>query len=576
MERYYIYCSNNQAYHALINNSITAKSIMPDDFKSDTASFFSNQYIFLTKDSLCDEIRCLGISDAYYPVALEIIDISEGSSIPAKLLTLTKDGKVVLSEETALSDYNNTEGCLGAFVLGEIPISFLSGIIFDDCDQRAGFKKSSLDLWFPEELFAEWSEKEVKESSLTDEIMHIASERVDDTLDEQVYREIINLVNNRLRIKAASYFAIDGTEDWSIGSIKTNIDEALLRYLDGEEASLRDIVKKLLKKIETSDEEGYKAFLGAKDKVFDPSDEGINKRIFDHIITVILQDTDIRERVSEDAFNSIGTFCLDIAGEKTDEMKNALGTLIGFLKSNMDPDEALEAMGNYDVLRSFMMFIDQQETADFMRRACTKLSQEEKRYTYIMYGTLNGMAEVERGQKANRPLEYRLEALVCRHYSNPHIVSRLLPISESVFLQKPSDEIKKDSAYGFTPSVSIWFDCTTSQQRLLTSASDKDLEAVYKLMAKTSRDDPIPEQDVYAFKTPIMIAVQIDGKEIQTYEIRHKKDAKDFGKKIENLVKKEREVFIADNFKKYLSDEKRYRKFYKKYAEKVQSMCGKA
>lgn len=577
MERYYIYCSNNQVYHALINNDITSKAIMPEDFKSDTVSFLSDNFIFLTKDRLKDEIRLLGISDVYYPIILEIIDKTEKSSIPVRLLTLTEEGDVALSDETILSEYTNTDNCLGAFVLGEIPISYLSGIIFDTEEQRTGFKKSSLDLWFPDDLYKEWTIGDASESIINEDLLKKASIKADELYDTDCYQRINKIIVNRIRIKAASYFAIDATAEWSAGNIKTNIDEALMRYLDGEEGILSDAVKKGLKKAKLDSEDPYVSYLDSKDVVFG-TDDDINRKIFDVIIAALLNQTDIRGSITETpAFDDIERSIIEIVEEERDEAAKALTILNKFLRStNMDPDVALEAMGKYNVLRSFMLFCDQPKDSDFMKRSCKKLSQEEKRYTYMMYGVLNGMSQVEREQKANRALEYRLEELVCRHYKDTLLINEVLPINETEFLEKGAIKNKDNSVYGIIFSANIWYDCESSQKKLLDSDSDKELETVYKLMAKMMKDEPIPEEDVYAFEPPIVVSLHIEGKDRQDFTIKNKTDAKEYGKKIERIINKEKEVFLKEEFKKYLAEERRYRKFYKKNAEKLQVICRKA
>lgn len=130
MDKFFIYCDNNQAYHALIQNSIVAKTIMMDDFRNDTISYLSKDYIFITKSAVSEEMRYWGVSDAYYPVTLEVEFGENTERIPVRFLTVSTDGKVVISEEKQLTDYDRTDNVIGAFVCGEIPIVYLSGIIF--------------------------------------------------------------------------------------------------------------------------------------------------------------------------------------------------------------------------------------------------------------------------------------------------------------------------------------------------------------------------------------------------------------------------------------------------------------
>ncbi len=149
MNKLFVYCSNNQAYHALISNSIVAKAMMKADFRSDTASFMSENFVYISKYRLSESVAINGISDAYYPIALEVSFEQESKEIPAILVNVDVDGNASLSEKTTLDSAFEDEACIGAFICGELPITYVSRIMFDSDDKKVSFKKSSLDLWFP-------------------------------------------------------------------------------------------------------------------------------------------------------------------------------------------------------------------------------------------------------------------------------------------------------------------------------------------------------------------------------------------------------------------------------------------
>ena len=571
MSKYYIYCSNNQAYHALINNSIMAKAMMREDFKSDTAAYLSKDYIFVTKQRVSEAVRFAGVAEAYYSVALEIDVDDETCAVQAFFVTKNEDGSVALSDSKKLSEYDQMNGCLGAFICGEIPITYLSGIIFDDDKQKQSFNKSSQDLWFPEELKRVWEAGDISEE-ITPELLKEAAEKVDAILPEDDAKSLEFLVVKRNRVKAAAYYAIEATRDWNIGSVRANVDAELVKYLDRNDEltkNIQDAFSKLGEKCLIK----YEDFLAVKDVVFD-SDTAtdINNQLFQHIIGGILCLAPVRTKISEDAFNKIANEIMDCAKDEGQPFLTALKTITNYLGSNMDPDEALQAIGKYDVLRAFMMFMDQQETADFLRRAATKLSQNERRYAYIMYGVLNGMSEVEREFKENRYLEYRIEEKILEKYSNEKLINTLPSMDKCIFLQG----CKAEGTIGIVPSINIWYDCKSSQEVLLTITDEKTLEKIYQAMVKSVKDDPIPEQDIYAFKNPIVITISEGDETLETFKIPRKKEAKDFGKKVEKALKIVKEEFNAEGFKKYLQDEKRYQKFYRKNTDLVQECCRKA
>lgn len=564
MGKLYAYCSNNQAYHALINNSIVAKALMKADLKSDTASQMSECFIFLSKDRLTEAVEIYGVPAAYYPVVLEVAFDKEANEIPAVLAMVDSNGDVSLSERDTLEKAFSDEKCVGAFICGELPITYLSRIIFDSDDKKVSFKKSSLDLWFPEDLYSVWHDEPISEKLTVDKVRTL-SEAVDAKLDDEKKKTVINVVNKRLRQKAASYYAVEATSDWSVNSLKTNIDSALIGILD-DDNKLQNCVKAALGDMADSFDEQPDVVLGL-------SADGIEKRLFSVITDTILTCTDVRGRVSGEQFNEIGRKCLDVAGESEPTVATALQTIKTFLGSTMDPDEALKAIGPHDVLRAFMIFLDQQENSDFLKRAASKLSQTERRYAYIMYGLLNGMYEVDRNYKSNRALEHQIEKKIMKMYSDEWLISCSSSEETSAFML--GEKAQDGAVFGIKPVISKWYDVETSHKLLMGLTDEKALESIYMAMSKSMRDNPILEQDVYSLKSPIIITVQIGDSTVEKYEISHKAEAKDFGKKIEKLVKKEKEDFNAEGFKKYLADIDAYKKFFKKNTDLVQELCRK-
>ena len=131
-------------------------------------------------------------------------------------------------------------------------------------------------------------------------------------------------------------------------------------------------------------------------------------------------------------------------------------------------------------------------------------------------------------------------------------------------------------AFGIMPSFNLWYDCKTSQEILLKIEDSSDLEKVYLAMTKICKDDPIPEQDIYTFEEAVVVKLQVGENIIESFSILRKKDAKNFGKKIERALKSQKEIFNIKGFKSYLAEDKRYQKFYKKNTNLVQELCRKA
>lgn len=548
-----------------------ARAMMRDDFKSDTAAYLSKDYIFITKKRLPDDVRMTGIAEAYYSVVLEVEFDEEASNVQAYLVLKNADGSVAINEVKSISEYEKMDNCIGAFICGEIPITYLSGIIFDDERLMQSFNKSSQDLWFPEDLKRVWKSDDVSDDMSVD-LLKDAAAKINILMSEEESKEIEYLVVKRNRLKAAIYYAVEATEDWNFGSVRANVDIELIKYLDKND-ELKKHVRNEFAKLGSKADSSFDEFLDSKDAVFeDDLENTINRQLFEHIVSYILLFVPVRTRISGDVFNKMARGLIDCAKEEGQEFLVALKTVSDFLNSNMDPDEALSKIGKYDVIRAFMMFLDQQVNSEFLKRAATKLSQNERRYAYIMYGVLNGMFEVERDYKSNRFLEYRIEEKVFEKYADDKLINSVPIIDNCTFL----NGIKSENYSGIIPRITVWYDEQTSLEVLLSITDEKVLEKIYLAMVKTVKDKPIPEQDIYLLRNPIVISVQDGENTLQTFEITRKKDAKDFGKKIEKVLKNLKEDFNAEEFKKHLQDRKRYQKFYRKNTELIQECCRKA
>ena len=150
MGKYYIFCNNNQVYHALAHNSIMCRTFKPGDYGVVSTSFMAQNAIFVTREKVCKELLYLGASDVYYPAVLEIDDgCGEGdstSSIPVRKVLVDGDTVSLSKDLTPLNHYKAEDGCIGAFAYGEIPLCYLSRILFLNGHDMRNFRKSSPDL----------------------------------------------------------------------------------------------------------------------------------------------------------------------------------------------------------------------------------------------------------------------------------------------------------------------------------------------------------------------------------------------------------------------------------------------
>lgn len=566
MGKYYIYCNSNQVYHALIHNSVMSKSLTRDDFRASTLSFEAEYAIFVTHEKLPVELVNVGATDVYYPVVLEIEVADDATEIPARFVIRNEEGISVSEELSTLAKYADTDKCVGAFVYGELPICILTGVLFANEQEMVSFSKSSPDLWFPREMFALFVDDEEK-SLLTKEEVDLISKKADEYLTEEAAASIRKTVTIRNKAKAALYYMVDATADWSFGNVKTNVDGTLIRYLDDSTLALKQSTENAAADLLQKDPDfKIESLFESVDEVLDKTEDNTQKTLYG-IIKQSLCMMSSMQRIDKEVFNQIAISCIDaIATEEKALVIKGLQSIDNYVyaRSEMDPDKVLSDLDGMPVLKAFMFFLDQQQNIDFLRNASKKLSQHERRYAYMMFGWYHGMPEVEGTMKSNRALESRLFGIVAVRCNDDAVLSAEV---------KGSEAFRTDASYGIVPALAYWYGCESSHKLLMEHATEKQLEDIYILM----KDATIPAEELYKLSEPIIITVSFGGKE-QRFELVQTEGIDGTLKEIKRSVAKiakNNKRFDAETFRKFFADPKRYQKFFKKHSEKIQALCRK-
>ena len=96
-----------------------------------------------------------GLRPSDISVTFELSDF-EKSNVKV-LFVYNNDGKYTVNGFFSdISSYGEEVNCIGAFVFGYIPFSYVSSIIFNSEDDAHMFINSSPDMWFPKSLFTTW------------------------------------------------------------------------------------------------------------------------------------------------------------------------------------------------------------------------------------------------------------------------------------------------------------------------------------------------------------------------------------------------------------------------------------
>ena len=470
---------------------------------------------------------------------------------PARIVTKTSNNIVVSDNAEPIGELYSKENAIGAFILGEIPFAFLSGICFLNERDRRNFKKSSSDLWFPEDLYKDYNGETPSEITINE--IKSATETINVPVTDSD-KKALGTVRKRDKLKAAAYYALEATEKWNYGSFISNMDGQLLAGIDDESESLKKEYSKVIPD-------------SVSDRVFEVVDvDDINEHLFE-LITDALIELPYDAIIDKKMFNAmLESIIAKLPESHSANIRLAFDKIDKYVfeKTEMDPDKALDSLNGYSVLKAFMFFLDQQRNAEFLRNFCRKLTQEERRFAYIMFGILRGMKETDRAYKSKRYLEVRLEKICMDKYPGEDIISDI-PSSDLTFI----GENKPETVFDIEPQYKEWFDEGEALGTIMDKASKEQLERIYKLM----KDSTIPAEGVYSLRNPIKITVSVGNDVRKEIVINNKNQARMIGPEITKIVAKEKEEFDSELFKNYLSDKKRFAKFYKKNVEQVQNIC---
>ena len=558
----YLYANTDQVYSALTNNSITSFASTIEKLQHKTLSFMSEHFIFLSKTMLSKEFRCFKTDDIFYPVVLEL-DFSGAENIPGYVITRNEDN--IIMSESVTNILETSEDVLGAFICGEIPFAFVSSIMFENDENKVRFRRPSPDLWFPEELYKIIDESENTPKISIEEIVEF-SKIVEDKLSDEDKNLIKLIINKRNRYKGLCYFALRETKDWITDSFKSNVDPYLIQLFDAKQGEEGLLYKALNEKLLKLREDGYNIPLLAEVQEVDEvlfklnSQTSLDKKILEVVINMFYGFDKEEISASREIIHSIKELVLN--GSDFNDGNDVFNTIISFLQSSdMNPQKALNKLENHSVCKALMKFLDSSDNDGFMRYGCEDLNQYERRYAYMMFGALKGMMYVEREQKSNIALEYRLEELALNKFQNDNIISSL-PVKTF-----------ENTIYGIDVECSYWMSKNTTVDILSNSSNFDKVKEVYELVIK---DKNFKVKNLECLEEPCVVTLNCGNLKIEksvTSIDELKKIIKD-SKMLTGFTKKAPMKIQYDIFlKNYIQDDKWYSLLFDKYYLEIQSIC---
>lgn len=276
----YFYSNTNTLRSCLAHGSILCNACLGEHVHQRTLGNYSESTLFLTHLRLKPGISRIGLEEAsnLYPVILAIRLLKDsGLSLPAHLLSV--EGKL---EQGDLMLYDPKHH-VGAFVLGELPLSLVEAFLFEAKKDRDAFYDPSPNLWFPETLYR-LAGKEFKE---TLDIQLVTESGL--TLDKQLHSQDseamwLKVVQSREKLKAVALMCME-TACSLVGEEQVNIDALTLRLLGLDRSEvLLPLPQRIRNNLElhlTPDDEDILSVLNEED-VINSREENhrLNGRIF--------------------------------------------------------------------------------------------------------------------------------------------------------------------------------------------------------------------------------------------------------------------------------------------------------
>ena len=224
----YLYCDQNQVCDYYSRNLIAPASVMPVLPGGRPLSVFLPDCLFITHIPVSPENRGLGeglATEQRVPVTLEIA-VPKGADEALSVMLVGKDKDGVFSvEKKTWADYDKKKH-VGAFVLGEIPLSCVKAVLFDTDEDQDRLRRPSQDLMDPIPNRKTVSKPLVGPCPLPENPQSVAFSAE----ATELAKSAVAGLRCREKLRAAALLFLSGTRGWKLGDWITGLDETLAKF----------------------------------------------------------------------------------------------------------------------------------------------------------------------------------------------------------------------------------------------------------------------------------------------------------------------------------------------------------
>ena len=222
----YLYCDQDQVCEYYSRNLIAPSAVIPLLGNVRPLSVRVPEFLFVTHLPVSVENRGFGdglITGQRVPVTLEVsIPQKTDCKLPVLLVSKGKTGMLSV-EQKSWNDYDKKKH-IGAFILGEIPLSCVKSILFDRTEDQGRVRQPSPDLWMPFVKFRTAPKPIKGPSPLPNDL---SAFQLDDV---KLAKRAIDGLRQREKLRAASLLFIAGTTKWKTDQWITGVDSALQQF----------------------------------------------------------------------------------------------------------------------------------------------------------------------------------------------------------------------------------------------------------------------------------------------------------------------------------------------------------
>ena len=451
----YIYINKNILFDFLSRNIIAPDCVVKDLKGYRTISTASDYFLFATHKKLDRKSREKGIGEPDFvcPITLELSDLGEADG--QAVLVSEKNGELEYSL-SKLSEYDENKH-IGAYLIGEIPISRVQKIYFDTKEDQDAFYRPSPDYWYPTDKYDLLPEDFNEEFSVELEGGKVLASSA---LSKD---EIISYISAREKHRAGLLNFLDGTKKWQYGKYIFNIDSSMQQLIGLADSDVGAILPHY---IEEKGRDNLESICLIGDNKGEQSN--VNQIIYNTISDILISQPYNTQKQPDYIANILENISTKIAAdiESQDEASCACKCVDEIREMVLDtskklPDEILSSVPeSMDVLKALLFVVKNPNRYDIFINSLDAYHADvlTKRRAMILWGMLNGLCGMpgENFNKDNQELWQFIEAFVLKNNSDDKV---------SLTAEEPDIKLKSSKVLGIQ----------LKEERIVTAAEVREL-----------------------------------------------------------------------------------------------------